>query len=79
MESLGTRIILQDDDVKGSVVFEIVSIGDELWLVCVNDRNKVRIDYPRDGDAGLRVYQTALWLIARYLERAALTADVSLN
>lgn len=81
MELIGTRIILQDDDVEVSIVFEIVSIGDEMWLVCVNNKVKMRIDYPRNGDAGLRVYQTALWLIAHYLEHVAMLedGDVSLN
>lgn len=79
MEPIGTRIVLQDDDVEASIVFEIVLIDGELWLVCVNDKVKMRIDYPRNGDASLRVYQTALWLIARYLEHVAAPADVSLN
>lgn len=79
MELIGTRIILQDDDVKTPVVFEIVTIGSEMWLVCVNNKVKMRIDYPRNGDAGLRIYQTALWLIARYLEHVTLAESVSLN
>lgn len=71
MESLDTRIIIRQGDVPVDVVFELVLIDGAVWMVCVNTRIKMRLNLPEgtpSGDEALRALQTAMWMIARYIE-----------